>query len=84
MLPATNKFSKENGHKEFKYEDKLHVLGILYMMEVIRLEIDGLKVTATRFIDLQEKLFISSCLTDLNGPPRVTKHHGEVSRPQVA
>ena len=47
-------------------------------------EIDGLKVTATRFIDLQEKLFISSCSTDLDGPPRVTKHHGDVRRPQVA
>ena len=47
-------------------------------------EIDGLKVTATPIIDLQEKLFISSCSTDLHGPPWVTKHHGEVRRPQVA
>ena len=38
MLPATNQFAKENGHdREYKYEDLVHILGILYMMEVIRL-----------------------------------------------
>ena len=47
-------------------------------------EIDDLKVTATRFMDLKEKMFISSCSTDLEGPPRVTKYNGKVSRPQVA
>ena len=47
-------------------------------------EIDGLKIMATRFLDLQEKMFISSCSTDLAGPPRKTKYHGLVTRPQVA
>ena len=46
--------------------------------------IDGLEVTATRFIDLQEKLFISSTSTDLDGPPRKTKYSGDISRPQIA
>ena len=47
-------------------------------------EFDGVKVMATRFLDLQEKLFISSCSTSLDGPPRVTKYHGNVPRLQVA
>ena len=47
-------------------------------------EVDGVKLLATRFIDLQEKLFIASCSTDLDGPPRQTKHHGKIARPQVA
>ena len=38
MFPATNQFAKENGHdRECKYEDLVHILGILYMMEVIQL-----------------------------------------------
>ena len=38
MLPATNKFAKENGHEKlFIYEEFIHVLGILYMMEVVEL-----------------------------------------------
>ena len=47
-------------------------------------EVDGLKVMATRFLDLKEKMFISSCSTDLDGPPRKTKYHGLIPRPQVA
>ena len=47
-------------------------------------EIENVKLMATRFLDLQEKLFVSSCSSDLSGPPRITKHHGDVSRPQVA
>ena len=47
-------------------------------------EIDGLKIITTRFLDLLEKLFIFSCSTDLNGPPRQIKHHGQVPRRQVA
>ena len=47
-------------------------------------EIDGVDVMATRFLDLQEKLYISSCSTALSGPPRVTKYHGDVPRPMVA
>ena len=47
-------------------------------------EIDGLKIMATRFLDLKEKMFISSCSTDLSGPARKTKYHGLVPRPQVA
>ena len=36
MLPPTNKFAKENGlEKLFMYEEFIHVLGILYMMEVV-------------------------------------------------
>ena len=38
MLPATNKFAKEQGHdKPFTIEELLHVLGLLKMMEVIQL-----------------------------------------------
>ena len=47
-------------------------------------EVGDLKVMATRFLDLQEKLFITSCSTSLAGPPRLTKYHGAISRPQVA
>ena len=47
-------------------------------------EIDSLKIMVTRFLDLQEKLFISSSSTDLNGPLRQTKHQEQVPRPQVA
>ena len=44
----------------------------------------GKEMMATRFIDLQEKMFISTCSTSLDGPPRKTKYHGDVTRPQVA
>ena len=39
MLPATNKFAKKSGwqHKPFTYEEFIHFLGLLYMMEVVRL-----------------------------------------------
>lgn len=47
-------------------------------------EVDGVKLLAVRFVDLQEKMFISSTSTTLAGPPRKTKHHGDVARPQVA
>ena len=46
-------------------------------------EIDGVKLMATCFLDLQEKLFISSCSTSLDGPPRATKY-GDVPWPMVA
>ena len=39
---------------------------------------------ACLFKDLKEKQFISNCSTSLEGEPRVTKHHGEIARPQVA
>ena len=39
---------------------------------------------ATCFLDLQEKLFISSCSTSLDGPPQATKYHGDVPQPMVA
>ena len=45
---------------------------------------EGHNVLAVRFIDLQEKMFISDVSTTLEGPPRVTKHHGNVPRPMVA
>ena len=38
---------------------------------------------AVLFKDLKEKQFIPSCSTDLNGEPRVTKHHGNIARPRV-
>ena len=39
MLPATNTFARESGwqHKPFTYEEFIHFLGLLYMMEVVRL-----------------------------------------------
>ena len=39
MLPATNMFTKEGGwqHKPFTYEEFIHSLGLLYMMEVVHL-----------------------------------------------
>jgi hypothetical protein len=39
MLPATNKFAKDNGweHQPYSYDDFVNFLGLLYMMEVIRL-----------------------------------------------
>lgn len=39
---------------------------------------------AVRFQDLKEKQFVSTCSVSNAGPPRVTKHHGDVTRPQVA
>ncbi len=47
-------------------------------------KVDGHEVMAVRFIDLKEKMFISDVSTSLSGPPRVTKHHGDVARPMVA
>ena len=47
-------------------------------------EIDGVKLMATCFLDLQKKLFISSCSTNLDDPPRATKYHGDVPQPMVA
>lgn len=43
-----------------------------------------MKLQAVKFLDLKEKQFICTCLTDTSGPPRNTKHSGEVSRPLVA
>ena len=39
---------------------------------------------AVLFKDLQEKQFISTCSTSLEGKPRDTKHHGKIKRPKVA
>ena len=47
-------------------------------------EIDGVKLMTTCFLDLQEKLFISSCSTNLDGPPRATKYHVDVPQQMVA
>ena len=47
-------------------------------------EIEGVKLMATRFVDLKEKMFIATCSTYLAGPPRETKHHGLVPRPMNA
>ena len=46
--------------------------------------IDDVDLLAVKFMDLQEKQFISTCSTSSVGPPRQTKHHGEVPRPQIA
>ena len=46
--------------------------------------IDDVKLLAVRFQDLKYKQFISTCSTSKEGPPGVTKHHGNNSRPQVA
>ena len=45
---------------------------------------DGVEMLACLFKDLKEKQFISNCSTSLEGEPIVTKHHGEIARPQVA
>ena len=46
--------------------------------------IKDVKMMAVLFKDLKEKQFISSCSTDLEGEPRITRHHGNISRPKVA
>ena len=46
--------------------------------------IDDVKLLAVRFQDLKYKQFISTCSTSTEGPPRVAKHHENISRPQVA
>ena len=45
---------------------------------------NGISLLAVLFQDLKDKYFISTCSTSLQGPPRQTKYHGEVSRPMVA
>ena len=42
------------------------------------------KKMATCFLDLPEKLFLTSCSTSLAGPPRLKKYHGANTRPQRA
>ena len=46
--------------------------------------IDGTKLQAVRFVDLQTKDFTLTSSTAIPGLPRKTKHHGLVQRPQVA
>ena len=47
-------------------------------------EIDGVKLLAVKFTDLQEKQFIATCSTSAAGEPRSTKHCGFIPRPQIA
>ena len=47
-------------------------------------EIDGVSLLAVKFKDLKEKQFISTCSSSVAGEPRVTRHSGLISRPQVA
>lgn len=47
-------------------------------------EIDGVELQAVKFLDLQEKQFISTSSCSIPGPPRNTKHCGKVARPLVA
>ena len=47
-------------------------------------EIDNINLMAVKFVDLQPKQFISTCSVSTSGPPRKTKHHGSILRPQVA
>ena len=46
--------------------------------------VDGVKLLAVHFVDLQVKEFVSTCSISLPGPSRKTKHHGLIPRPQVA
>ena len=47
-------------------------------------ESNGVKLQANKFMDLKNKQFITTCSTDLPGPPRKTKHAGDINRPMVA
>ena len=47
-------------------------------------EIEGQELLVVRFLDLKEKQFITNVSTSITGPPRVTKYHGNVTRPMVA
>ena len=49
----------------------------------VNTNIKEVKIMAVLFKGLKEKQFIPSCSTDLNGEPRVTKHHGNIARPRV-
>ena len=46
--------------------------------------IDGGKMMAVLFKDLQEKQFTLTCSTSLEEKPRETKHHGKIKHPKVA
>ena len=39
MLPATNKYAEDNGwdHTPYTFEEFIHILGFMYLMEVVRL-----------------------------------------------
>ena len=39
---------------------------------------------SVKFVDLQPKQFISTCSASTSGEPRITRHHGNILRPQVA
>lgn len=52
--------------------------------EACSTEMDGLKLQAVSFLDMQIMEFISTCSTALPGLPRKTKHSGDISRPHVA
>ena len=45
---------------------------------------EDVKLQAVKFLDLKEKQFVSACSTTLLGPPRKTKHCGEITCPMVA
>ena len=45
-------------------------------------KVNDIKMMAVLFKDLQEKQFISTCSTSLEGNPRKTKHHGLIKRPK--
>ena len=46
--------------------------------------IEDVPLLAVRFMDLQDKQFITTYAASIPGPPRKTKHHGEITRPVVA
>ena len=50
----------------------------------LQTETEDVKLQAVKFLDLKEKQFASACSTIFPGPPRKTKHCGEITRPMVA
>ena len=47
-------------------------------------KVDDTDLMAVKFIDLQPKMFTSTCFASTSRRPRNMKHHGQVSQPQVA
>ena len=76
----------KTAHKNFPKRELGEAKAVLERGERVSAEssIEGVDLLAVRFKDLKEKQFISTCSSSTEGPPRITKHHGEVTRPQVA
>ena len=50
----------------------------------VQTEAEDVKLQAVKFLHLKEKQFVSTYSTTLPGPPRETKHCGEIPCPMVA